>query len=130
MVIDAAQLNPTTANLAWQKSPNETKTGYGFSLMDLPAQWQSAYQNSQAVQGAPTDNKLIASIVEPLNGLNDAANSLRADATALNLKGNATPAEIVHLTMRCHEYLFRCEMTSNVANRASDNIAQLFRQQS
>jgi hypothetical protein len=130
MVIDPTQLNPTTANLAWQKSPSETKAGYGFSLIDLPAQWQSAYQNSAAVKGAPTDNKLIASIVEPLNNLNETASTLRADATALNLKGNATPGEIVHLTMRCHEYLFRCEMTSNVANRASDDISQLFRQQS
>lgn len=130
MVIDATQLNAASPNLAWQKSPTETKAGYGFSLIDLPAQWQSAYQNSMAANQAPTDNKLIASIVEPLNNLNETASTLRADAAALNLKGNATPGEIVHLTMRCHEYLFRCEMTSNVANRASDDISQLFRQQS
>jgi hypothetical protein len=56
---------------------------------------------------------------------------LNKDANALSLKGqDATPADIVHLTMRCHEYLFRCELTSNVANRCSDDISQLFRQQS
>jgi hypothetical protein len=130
MDITATQLD-TNAFAAWQKSPSETKAGYGFSLVDLPAQWQSAYKNSAAAQGAPGDNKLMASIIEPLNGLNKQASTLRTDANALSAKGNeATPAEIVHLTMRCHEYLFRCELTSNVANRCSDDISQLFRQQS
>ncbi len=130
MNIEAMQVD-ANAFAAWQKSPSETKAGYGFSLIDLPAQWQSAYQNSAAIQKSPSDNKLIASIVEPLNSLNNEAVKLNKDANALSLKGqDATPADIVHLTMRCHEYLFRCELTSNVANRCSDDISQLFRQQS
>ena len=34
------------------------------------------------------------------------------------------------MTMKSHHFLFQCEMTSNVANRTSDGIQQLFRQQS
>jgi hypothetical protein len=130
MMIDPAKLDTNNAYIAWQKTPTETKAGHGFSMIDLPAQWQSAYQNTYNLRASPADNKLMSAIIEPLNTLNDTAGTLHKDAAALNLKGDATPAEIVHLTMRCHEYLFRCELTSNVANRCSDDISQLFRQQS
>jgi len=43
--------------------------------------------------------------------------------------GELTPGQMVMLTVRCHEFLFHCEMTSNVANRTSDGFQQLFRQQ-
>jgi hypothetical protein len=32
--------------------------------------------------------------------------------------------------MRSHEFLFHCELVANVANRSSDGMQQLFRQQS
>ena len=41
-----------------------------------------------------------------------------------------TPGEVVDLTMKCHEFMFHCQLTSNIANRTSDGIQQLFRQQS
>jgi hypothetical protein len=40
------------------------------------------------------------------------------------------PSELMMLTMRSHEFLFHCELTANVANRSSDGMQQLFRQQS
>lgn len=43
--------------------------------------------------------------------------------------GTLTPGEIVNLTMRCQEFMFQCQLTSNIANRSSDGVQQLFRQQ-
>lgn len=43
--------------------------------------------------------------------------------------GEMTPGEIVQLTMRCQEFMFHCQLTSNIANRSSDGVQQLFRQQ-
>lgn len=43
--------------------------------------------------------------------------------------GSLTPGEIVNLTMRCQEFTFQCQITSNIANRSSDGVQQLFRQQ-
>lgn len=40
-----------------------------------------------------------------------------------------TPSEMVLLTVKCHEFMFHCQLTSNVANRTSDGLQQLFRQQ-
>jgi len=34
------------------------------------------------------------------------------------------------MTMQCHQFLFQSQLTSNVANRTSDGVQQLFRQQS
>jgi hypothetical protein len=57
-------------------------------------------------------------------GVSDYARSSEASGTQL------TPGEIVNLTMRCQEFMFHCQLTSNIANRSSDGIQQLFRQQS
>ncbi len=37
---------------------------------------------------------------------------------------------MLNLTVKCHEFMFHAELTSNVANRTSDGVQQLFRQQS
>ena len=71
----------------------------------------------------------LSSLLNPLFGLN--SDSLRltqqADrATQTEMK----PSELMQFTMRSHEFLFHCELVSNVANRSSDGMQQLFRQQS
>ncbi len=43
--------------------------------------------------------------------------------------GEMTPGEIVQLTMKCQEFMFQCQLTSNIANRSADGVQQLFRQQ-
>ena len=58
-----------------------------------------------------------------------------AAAIAIELQGHGverevTPGQVIEMTMKSHHFLFQCEMTSNVANRTSDGIQQLFRQQS
>ena len=40
-----------------------------------------------------------------------------------------TPGDMVSLTMRCQEFMFHCQLMSNIANRTSDGLQQLFRQQ-
>src|SRR3546814_13980019 len=41
-----------------------------------------------------------------------------------------TPGQLLQVTMEAHKFLFRAELTSNVANRTSDGVQQLFKQQS
>lgn len=58
------------------------------------------------------------------------ARSVSDYATQAQTSGGAlTPGEIVNLTMRCQEFMFQCQLTSNIANRSSDGLQQLFRQQ-
>jgi hypothetical protein len=41
-----------------------------------------------------------------------------------------TPADMLAMTTQAYEFLFHCELTSNVANRTSEGVQQLFQQQS
>jgi hypothetical protein len=66
-----------------------------------------------------------------LEKVNGEAKGVGDYAKAAELSGNQmTPGEVVNLTMKCHEFMFHCQLTSNIANRTSDGIQQLFRQQS
>jgi hypothetical protein len=65
-----------------------------------------------------------------LEKVNGEAKSVGDYAKAAEAKGTSlTPSEIVGLTVRCQEFMFHCQLTSNIANRTSDGIQQLFKQQ-
>jgi hypothetical protein len=120
---------------------------YNLSLADV-ARFEAAYfggsggggggaaatmqtQSASAIQ--PTsilDSPAMRAVFGPLERINNDASRLAADTQAMAGKGDLTPGEMIQLTMRCHEFLFHCEMTSNVANRSGDGVQQLFRQQS
>lgn len=70
-------------------------------------------------------------IVQPLDHINAEAASLGQDARAAAASSQTlTPGELVNLTVRCQEFMFHCQLTSNIANRTSEGLQQLFRQQS
>lgn len=77
--------------------------------------------------GDPTSNG-VSSLLNPLFNLNSDSMRLtqHADRAA---QTEMKPSELMQLTMRSHEFLFHCELVSNVANRSSDGMQQLFRQQ-
>jgi hypothetical protein len=100
------------------------------------ARFQEAYANAgQPAAPAPTPAvepmspgfKVVLQNFESLNGqvgnLGDLASSIQAGR-------EPTPSEMLNLTVKCHEFMFHAELTSNVANRTSDGVQQLFRQQS
>ena len=71
----------------------------------------------------------LNALTNPLASLNRHSESLAAQAAGLESR-DMKPSELLLLTMRSHEFLFHCELVSNVANRSSDGVQQLFRQQS
>jgi hypothetical protein len=88
---------------------------------------------SKANQLPPGDT----SIAGPAKGMFDALDQINLQArsvsdyaaTAEASGGQLTPGEIIQLTMKCQEFMFQCQLTSNIANRSSDGVQQLFRQQ-
>lgn len=71
------------------------------------------------------------SVLSSLNALNGRAESLDGIAKMYaSNKGEMTPVDMVQLTVKTHEFLFQCELTSNVSNRSAEGVQQLFRQQS
>ncbi len=98
------------------------------SLADMSGQWQQEYQRAQEASALNASNdSALKTLSGPLDGLGETSASIKAEALAM--KPDAKPSEVIHLTMRCHEFLFRCELTSNVANKSSDGVQQLFKQQ-
>lgn len=72
--------------------------------------------------------RMLMSAMDNLNGGAESINDLAKTMTQNT--GELTPGQVIEMTMKSHHFLFQCEMTSNVANRTSDGIQQLFRQQS
>lgn len=92
------------------------------------AQQPSAVEAPQAP--APTSNAARA-LLTAFDSINGGADSIKAIADKVGASGaEFTPSQMIQLTVECHEFMFKTQLTSNVANRTSDGIQQLFRQQS
>jgi len=112
--------------------------GYGASLTDVGA-FEQALARAQGSPGATvtatgspqqTSNAMQA-LMRPLDFINTEAKSLSTSAAnASRPDGSLSPSEMVQLTVKCEEFMFHCQLTSNAANRTSDGLQQLFRQQS
>lgn len=83
----------------------------------------------ELAQAQPSEG--TRALIGAINNLNAGAENI--NALSQSMSGNIaelTPGQMLEMTMKCHQFLFQAEMTSNVANRTSDGIQQLFRQQS
>lgn len=81
---------------------------------------------SQAIEVPPA----MKGMFNALDQINTEAKSVSEfAANAESSGGQLTPGEIVQLTMKCQEFMFQAQLTSNIANRSSDGVSQLFRQQ-
>jgi len=89
---------------------------------------------NQTEQVAAVPQELSASIKAVLNqfdSLNGQTAKIGKLASEMGSSGkDLKPSEIINMTMQCQEMVFQTELTSNVANRSSDGVQQLFRQQS
>jgi hypothetical protein len=118
--------------------PSGVQAGYGVSLTDLSG-FNDALRNAQArggesqlqAQHTSRVTPAVQALFQPLEYINGEAAQLHTAAnTAAEAGQRLTPGEMVMLTVRCQEFMFHCQLTSNIANRASDGLQQLFRQQS
>ena len=92
----------------------------------------AAIEQAQAVSGvAPADLPApVGNMLRALDGIDVQARSVTDYAqSAEQSGGELTPGEVVQLTMQCQEFMFQCQLTSNIANRSADGVQQLFRQQ-
>ena len=124
----------SAAALVAPQEAQVTQVGYGATLTDA-VQFQNALHvaGAQAPSGLGGPEALapaMKGIFNQLEFVNGQASNLAAHAKAAEAKGAAiTPGEMIGLTVQCHEFMFNCQLTSNIANRTSDGLQQLFRQQ-
>lgn len=116
--------------------PEQIQAGPGASMADVTS-FQGALNaagGTRTATGAPGADPLspaLKAMFGQLEKVNGEAKSVADYARTAQMSGaDMSPGEIVNLTMRCQEFMFHCQLTSNIANRTSDGIQQLFRQQS
>ncbi|MEN9454655.1 MAG: hypothetical protein RL210_174 [Pseudomonadota bacterium] len=100
------------------------KAGYGFSLADV-ARFEQAYQGQ-----VKAPEKSLGSMMAPLNRIGIDAAQFAREVGAISRAGELAPSQMMMMTVKAHEFMFHCELTASVANRSSDGVQQLFRQQS
>jgi len=95
--------------------------------------FQMALSRASEGMGAGAVSQLSPTMEGMLNVLDRVdmqAKSVSDYATEVEKSGGTlTPGEMINLTMRCQEFMFQCQLTSNIANKSSDGVQQLFRQQ-
>jgi hypothetical protein len=121
------------------------RLGYGASLTDVAAfegaltrardaqahGFKAAPVNIDATDPARAPGQAMEVLFQPLTHIDGAAHSLATQAqSAMTTGASLTPGEMIGLTVKCHEFMFQCQLTANAANRTSDGLQQLFKQQS
>ena len=114
-------------------APARVELGWGATLGDLGAFDQSMQRAVHRIEGRPIAeiSPAAQALMRPFDHVNGQAASLVEDAQAAKESGRElSPSELLSMTAKCHVFMFHCQLTSNVANRTSDGLQQLFRQQS
>lgn len=109
------------------------QAGYNLTLGDLNRFEQALARAGGQLEAQPAHAPGAAAeaLLRPFDHINSEAARLSSEAQLAQAAGREmSPSEIVTLTVRCQEFMFHCQLTSNIANRTADGLQQLFRQQS
>lgn len=124
------------AAVAPQLHTQTIQAGFGAGVSDVSS-FNGAMRTAagappvDAAGSPPEVAPAMKAMFTQLEKVNGEARSVSEFAQSAKLSGNSmSPGEIVQLTVRCQEFMFHCQLTSNIANRTSDGVQQLFRQQS
>jgi hypothetical protein len=115
----------------------------GFSLNDV-ARFESLMSNGGAGSTAaiggvtpastvaplsPAGSESLRAFLTPLNRINGAPDRLLAASEKLAANPDAGPGDMVMTMVNVQKFVFECQITSSVANRTSEGVQELFRQQ-
>jgi hypothetical protein len=111
----------------------ESSARIQFSQVDV-ARFESALTRAESAEkpsASVASSQGMQALMKPFDHLDSQAAILAEKAARFVAAGSTmTPGEMVLMTMRSQEFMFHCQLTSNAANRTSDGLQQLFRQQS
>ncbi|GAA0745328.1 hypothetical protein CA233_20855 [Sphingomonas sp. ABOLD] len=107
--------------------------GGGATTPQFDARFQAALEKMGGVQGTVAAGRIppaMKGMFNALDQVNVQARAVSRYAEAAEASGGQlTPGEMVQLNMKCSEFMFQAQLTSNIANRSSDGVQQLFKQQ-
>jgi hypothetical protein len=134
-------LDPTQATVP----PVRAAAGVGFTLNDL-ARFENAMAAPNGPNAVPAARQLdpmgavnnveylnsdaIRAFLNPLERINSATERFMVNSEKLARDPDVTPGEMMLTMVGVQKFVLECQLTSSVANRTSDGIQELFRQQS
>ena len=126
----AASAGPSAVQSAAAQSATAShQLGYGASV-GQQAGFEAALARASAPSGpSAADSGMMRAMMKPLDQMDDRAASIASKAAQFVSGTEMTPGDMIMMTVRCQEFMFQCQLTSNAANRTSDGLQQLFRQQ-
>src|SRR5262245_17745901 len=126
----AAALTPASAAGA---TGSQFQIGYNVSLTDFGG-FQQAMANASArleAQASFKANEATKALFSPFEHINTEAAKITEQANAVKAAGTEMkPSDMVMFTAKSAEFMFHCQLMSTIANKTSDGLSQLFRQQS
>jgi hypothetical protein len=127
--MDAAKANPAASPAAQPQATmfEVNQFADAYAKGGAPAGGAGAAPGVAAPAQPSQGMRALLSTFENLNGGADSINSM---SQTMSSTANPSPSDMLKMTMECHQFLFKAELTSNVANRTSDGVQQLFKQQS
>jgi hypothetical protein len=131
----AIALDPADSAAVGGNLPANSGTAATFDIAHFDAAYAAAAQAPHAatemLQAARPEPGGFQKVMATLEALDGRAEVFGTQAQALEQgTGELSPSEMLNLTMKAQEFSFHCELTANVANRTSDGVQQLFREQS
>jgi hypothetical protein len=127
-----AYMGGSTLGANYRTGPT-LQAGYGASLTDLSGFNQAMTNASNRIEAKPISapSEAVQAMFKPLEHINGEVAHIAEHAEKASLAGNAmTPGEMISMTVKVQEFMFHCQLTSNIANRSADGLQQLFKQQS
>jgi len=131
-IASAVQALSQASGAAGPAAGAPVQVGYGVSLSDFGGFQQALAQASGRLEAQPVQgvSETAKQLMAPFAHINGEASQIADAARIAESAGrDMSPSEMINLTMRCQEFAFHCTLTSNIANRTSDGLSQLFRQQ-
>lgn len=133
-MIEAIQVAAEAAQPA-AASPAQSPQASAYDIREFAAAFDRGSApgaaGGVAQAGAAEPSQGTRAVLAALDNLNGGAESIGQASQSISANAaELTPGEMIQMTMKCHQFMFTSQLTSNVANRTSDGIQQLFRQQS
>ena len=131
----AFELEPTSPALASVGHAPAGNSASGFEVAHFDAAFAAAGNTATApttghtMQVSGSESQGFRTVMTAFENLNGHAESLGTKALQMQ-HGQMRPSDMLMMTLKAQEFLFHCELTSNVANRTSEGVQQLFREQS
>lgn len=117
------------AGIPLETGPQQVQIKSDTNLADIGS-FHDSLSRAQGVDGVDAMEPALKGVMDTLKHLDTKGKEISDIADAAAARGDEmTPGEMVMLTVRAHEFLFNSQLTSNIANRTSDGLSQLFRQQ-